>query len=77
MTDRYVALLAIGFIAGTLLGALRKPWLKWRYQRRYRTPARPAGPPQPLAADMIRYARWKDEQILRALRDEPPTPTDP
>ena len=58
---------ALGFVMGATTG-YRKAL------RRCRTLARPAGPPQPLAADMIRYARWQDEQIQRALRDEPPTP---
>lgn len=31
-------------------------------------------PAQPLAADLIRYQRWQQQQIERALRDEPPTP---
>ena len=34
----------------------------------------PRQPEQPLAADLIRYSRWRSEQIERALRDEPPTP---
>ena len=37
-------------------------------------PHLPSGPPQPLAADLIRYARWRNEQIERAVRDEPPYP---
>ena len=33
MTDRLIVSAAVGFIAGTLLGALRDPWRKWRYSR--------------------------------------------
>lgn len=36
MTERLIVSAAIGYIAGTLLGALRDPWRKWRYQRRCR-----------------------------------------
>jgi hypothetical protein len=37
-----------------------------------RKPAPPAGQPeQPLQADLIRYWRWKGEQVWRAMADEP------
>lgn len=48
-----------------------------RMLRRHRRPKGsygPRRPEQPLAADLIRYSRWRSEQIERALRDEPPTP---
>ena len=65
-----------GYALGFVMGATTGPRFRFyrKALRRCRTPARPSGPPQPLAADMIRYARWEDEQIQRALRDEPPTP---
>ena len=52
MTDHLIVCASIGFIAGSLIGALREPWLKWRYQRRYRrsfnheNTNRPGGPPE-------------------------------
>lgn len=62
--------LCIGVVLGNLLLLLyprigkRKP--RGRYDSRQ--------PKQPLAADLIRYSRWRNEQIERALRDEPPYP---
>ncbi len=67
-----------GFIAGYVpgmkmgLGLMKMAWdHSERQHRGRRKPAPPAGPPQPLAADLIRYQRWQ-QQIDRALHDQPP-----
>lgn len=75
------AAFAMGWTSGLFMGMglMKLAWERDNRHRRIAPPghSRPAGPPQPLAADMIRYARWKDEQILRALRDDGGSPTTP
>jgi hypothetical protein len=65
---------ALAFLAGYGVAEL---------QHRIRKHLRSMGPPrdsygprlpeQPIAADLIRYANWKQEQVERALRNEPST----
>jgi hypothetical protein len=65
-----------GFIAGYMpgflmgLGLMKMAWDHSERQRRRRQPKQPE---QPLAADLIRYSRWRNEQIERALLNQPPT----
>ena len=70
----------MGFVMGATTGprfALYRKWLRRCRMGPPRGSYGPRQPEQPLAADLIRYSRWRSEQIERALRDEPPTPTDP
>ena len=70
-----------GFIAGYMpgllmgMGLMKMAWDHEEKRRaRHSRKLTPSRPEQPLAADLIRYSRWRSEQIERALRDEPPTP---
>ena len=60
---------ALGFVMGATAGT------RFAFYREYLRRRRPASgmrqPEQPLAIRIIRYVRWRDEQIERALRDEP------
>lgn len=67
-----VAYWLLGFLTGGFFG-FRSGWLL-RRGGASKSSLGPRQPEQPLAADVIRYARWRDEQIERALRGEPPTP---
>jgi hypothetical protein len=44
-----------------------------RLSRRMTPPRGNYDPPQLLTADLIRYFQWRNKQIERALRDEPPS----
>jgi hypothetical protein len=69
-----------GFIAGYIPGLLMGTGLMkmaWDHERRQRQARRPRLPQQPIAADLIRYASWEQEQVKRALRNEPPTKPQP
>jgi len=66
--DPRLAWFAMGATFGLVLCGW--PWhLRFSRYSRKLTPSRPE---QPLAADLIRYSRWRSEQIERALRDQPP-----
>ncbi|NDE60137.1 MAG: hypothetical protein EB010_12115 [Acidimicrobiia bacterium] len=68
---------ALGFAMGASSGARFRFYGKFLRRLRMGPPKGsygPRQPEQPLAADLIRYSRWRSEQIERALRDEPPTP---
>ena len=78
---------AIGFVMGATSG-IRFHFFRKLLSRRGSTrrggnppptgqrPAPPPDPPrpeQPLSADLMRYFNWRNEQIERALRNQPPT----
>lgn len=68
MTDHLIVSAAIGLIAGTLLGALREPRLKWRYQRRricHENRRGPSGPPP------LKLRRSGDVGSLRPTTPKP------
>ena len=74
MTDYHQGFIA-GFIPGVLLGMglMKMAWDHEEKRRaRHSRKLTPSRPEQPLAADLIRYSRWRGEQIERALRDQPP-----
>lgn len=50
-------------------GPVGPPPLKLR--RTKPKPPPPSGPPQPLSANLIRYALWKSEQVRRAFDESP------
>lgn len=65
--------LLVIFLTGFCIGGLLATLAGCLYLRMNspRGSYRPRQPEQPLAADLIRYSRWRSEQIERALRDEP------
>ena len=51
------------------MGLMKLAWERDNKRRLIAPPGHSRQPEQPLAADMIRYSRWRSEQIERALRD--------
>ena len=65
----------ISWLAGLATGisaARLSSWINHDRLNHGRVQRRLKQPEQPLAADLIRYSRWRSEQIERALRDQPP-----
>ena len=58
-----------GFLAGWICHAC----MTNRLSRRMTPHRGNYDPPQLLTADLIRYFQWRNKQIERALRDEPPS----